>query len=837
MATYISAATGNFTSTGTWATVGTGEVDVSNGTQQISTGNTDSPTFVPAASAIDGIALKMSSRTSSGTTTITLRNSTGATDVASITCNVTDLPNIGWFCVKFGSSHTPNGTDSYVVRVTSSATNAYILQRSTTGTTNFDKMIRLTANPGALSAGDKFMIMGEITAAATTSAFTVTMDNTATTSWGPTVSGGPPQGFTINRYGTLTFGVAASTNYYLKIKGATTIFDGGTMNIGTSGAQMPSTSTAVLEFDSAVNVDSGLVVQNGGTLNVWGATVTNVTTYMTADKSATDTVIALVSTTSMVAGDVLAFASTSRTHSEREVKTISSVDSATQVTLTAGLTNGHSGTSPARAEVVDLTKNVKIRGVSTSLQGYIDVKATAAVTARYAEFANMGSGTALKRGIDIGTTSGTFDVRYCVAHDFIVASSIGFNFAGVTVTGTCSVKDTAFYQINNIPWIFNGTIGVTAFDDIVAIGTNANSGNGCACQISANSTFTSIGNLTITSCNDTGLRIRINNLTMTGFLTLHSNATNGLQFVDAPQSFITIPTLNIWRNNSTGLIFDTTANRVHDITVQGGFLFGNLNRNIDWNSSNVFWNLVFQNMTLAGDSTFATAVGVFSDDNPVILAFRFETCSLGAASGILVAHSTADVSMAFTDAFCELLFTNCILASATEVSGGSSITTSRRGYISFQKRDQVAQQHNSFIPAGLTRLDTVIFNIASQSRRLVPSSATVKMKPNPKRFAIDSGEDKIVSVYVRKSQLADGNSLGDTAANYNGAQPRLILKANPALGVTSDTVLDTMSAGLGTWEQLSGTTPAASGDDGVFEVYVDCDGTAGWVNVGDWSFT
>jgi hypothetical protein len=70
--------------------------------------------------------------------------------------------------------------------------------------------------------------------------------------------------------------------------------------------------------------------------------------------------------------------------------------------------------------------------------------------------------------------------------------------------------------------------------------------------------------------------------------------------------------------------------------------------------------------------------------------------------------------------------------------------------------------------------------------------------------------------------------------SYSGAQPRLILKKNEALGVTSDSVLDTMSIGSGSFETLTGTTPTAA-DDGVFELIVDCDGTAGNVYIDSWT--
>jgi hypothetical protein len=52
------------------------------------------------------------------------------------------------------------------------------------------------------------------------------------------------------------------------------------------------------------------------------------------------------------------------------------------------------------------------------------------------------------------------------------------------------------------------------------------------------------------------------------------------------------------------------------------------------------------------------------------------------------------------------------------------------------------------------------------------------------------------------------------------------------MGILEDTVLDTMSVGLDSWEQLSGTTPEVT-QDGCLEVVVDCDGSAGFINVDD----
>jgi len=63
-----------------------------------------------------------------------------------------------------------------------------------------------------------------------------------------------------------------------------------------------------------------------------------------------------------------------------------------------------------------------------------------------------------------------------------------------------------------------------------------------------------------------------------------------------------------------------------------------------------------------------------------------------------------------------------------------------------------------------------------------------------------------------------------------------MLMKNYSMGqqTTTNIALATHTATTGVWAQVSGTCTAAL-EDGVWEVYVDCDGTAGWVNVDDWS--
>jgi hypothetical protein len=105
---------------------------------------------------------------------------------------------------------------------------------------------------------------------------------------------------------------------------------------------------------------------------------------------------------------------------------------------------------------------------------------------------------------------------------------------------------------------------------------------------------------------------------------------------------------------------------------------------------------------------------------------------------------------------------------------------------------------------------------------LTPTNASFKFTSSPKQCAVANGQTVTVTAYVNKS------------ATYNGAQPRLIVRSNAALGITSNVVLATASGGTGSWLTLTGTTAAVT-DDGVLEFYVDVDGTAGAVSVDDWS--
>lgn len=232
MATLVSRASGNFTASATWAVCSSAaENDTVATTTALTTSNQDSSTFILAATAVDGFAVRVMvcQATVVGTVTITLRNSTTATDALSVTINAQDLfyrtaDAQGWIFFSTGGSITPNGTDSYLIRaVRSSATGT--LSLASTATTNWARQVRTTTQQ-APAVNDKLLIAGQFTGAAASTRYTVTLDNTATTSFGPT-AGTATQGISINDKGTLQLGSTAATAYYLKMKGELGIFAGG----------------------------------------------------------------------------------------------------------------------------------------------------------------------------------------------------------------------------------------------------------------------------------------------------------------------------------------------------------------------------------------------------------------------------------------------------------------------------------------------------------------------------------------------------------------------------------------------------------------------------------
>lgn len=302
---------------------------------------------------------------------------------------------------------------------------------------------------------------------------------------------------------------------------------------------------------------------------------------------------------------------------------------------------------------------------------------------------------------------------------------------------------------------------------------------------------------------------------------MHSNGQAGIS-VDG-LDFGKLSSVNLWRNLATnfGGLYVNLAGK---LVIETGSFFGNATNNVFFASSGATKRLILRSVTLSGDSTFATTNGVnFNVAGAASITLECDNCTFGTASGIKVAH-TNDINANSTGSnrYAEIVLRNTKLDSATEIANQAHLAGG--SFIKYQRVDQATNTHKTVYPTlGTISYETTVFRSAAPSQALAPAGdgAGEKLESGPKRYKVANAATVAVSVYVRKS------------AAYTGSAPRLMQRANPAIGVLVDTVIATHSAAADVWQQLSGVSAAAS-ENGVAEFYVDCDGALGTVYVDDW---
>lgn len=835
MATLLATTTGNFTTAGNWSLCdNTSELDSEANTVALSTSNTDSAAFTPGAITVAGVCVKLNSRAASpsGTITVTLRNSTAGTDVASVTINVSDLPtnasdssnnavSNGWVYFKFGSSQLLLAATNYLVRAVTSVNSQVTLYRNSTSA-NLSRQL-VTTTTQAPAAGDKLLITGAWTAAATVAAVTITMDNTASTVFGTEAL---TQSLVISNNGTLTWGTSASTAYLLTIAGIVMICRGGTYNQGTSGTPIPSTSTAILNFSVTTNIASGLR-NHGGVLNAYGTAPTTLFTTLTATANSAQADIVCAAVTGWANNDNLFLTPTTRTTSQFEQKIISSIASLT-VTLTTNLSNAHTGgASPPRGHVGNLTRNVKIKGTANSTRAYIYTSQPGVTTLSGVEMQFLGSqGTYPRNGYMhdclTGNSGATSVIDGCSFWNIGTVSVSSANWTNFTFTNNVIyLADTNALRLNTAP--LNSTWTVTG--NLICNSTNSN------CMQLASLTGT-ISNNICSGGSEVG--IDVNAIATAGGGTFsgnecYSNSQYGIRYGQSgtqPPALQTLTNSVVWRNGTGSHAGLFMQNTIVNVIVDGITAFGNAGQNILLN--NLTDKVTIKSAVLNSDASFTTTYGINIGPNGGFCRVYLMNSSFSATT----AH-TNDLGWTNTCAF-EVIAEDCTFGAASPFSTfniNSYNQPTLNSYIRVSRYGGTATDHRYFTGLGTGRSDTVIFNTATPSERMTPTNATLKFNSSPKIKVAASGETITANVYVRKSVVADAGG-----ADYNGNQPRLIMKANAAVGIDADVVLDTMTVAIGNWEELTGTT-ASLNTDGALEFYVDCDGTAGWINVDDWSFS
>lgn len=816
MATLISNSTGNFTTAATWSLVDTTSLSDSEAAQTATTtAFVSSQAFTPGAITIDAIAVKIQTRSGAPSGTFSVRLAVAGVAVVgtTVTINVTDIPavngsnNNGWLQMKLAAPVLLLAATSYTVQIQSSV-NAQVTCYRTATAADWSRVLRTTTTQ-APAAADTLYVAGDYTGAGTNNTYTITNNNTTTTSFGQ---------IQVSTKGVLASGIAASTNYYLKIAGNLSIYTDGTYTQGTAASPVPSTSTSKLEFDNASNVQFGVEVRIGGTFKTGGAVITN-SAVLAADAAAAATSLTTNVSTGWKSGDVIALASTTRTRAESESKALTANAVGTALTITA-LTNAHSGTSPTAAELINLTRNVQIFGTSAANQAYVNIVSTSVVDIQSTEFFNMGSGTVLKRGIDVATTTGSCTINNSSMHDFTVATSIGVNISG-GASNNYTVSNCVMYNIANSGLIQVATTGTAyTLNNIIIMLTTA--------------TAFSIGDLTGTITNLSGISATGAGITLADnaalttevFGTLnnfvaHSNSTLGVSLVNITgvtnNPMGTFSNINVWRNTTNGL----NISNCFTIIVDTVTAFGNGTSNLTIGGTECD-NIYIKSVTANAGTTLTCPIGIniTSDCHEVYV----DSSSFGATT----THATADINVSGVNFFPRLTTRNTTLSSPTNVGTPSSMTEG--GFVSLAKLNTTAGNHKTFKKYGTIIPDTVIFNSNGTSTRLTPNNAaaTNKLQGTVRKLAVNSGQTATITVFLRKSVAGDGTA-------YNGNQPRLMLKADAAAGVLTDTVLATADNTYnGTFKALVATTPAIT-DNAAFQIYVDCDGTTGWINVDDWA--
>lgn len=831
MATLYSNSTGNFTAASTWSVVEPTTFVSAVATQETGTTNSttafvSSTTFTGVSSTLDGLALKISSRSGAPTGTFSTQLAVAGVAVpnTTVTVNVADIPNgISWIFFKFPANVTLVGATTYTVQLkTTTNAQATVFRKSATAA-DWTFALRTTTTQ-APAAGDNTITGGEWDSAGVNSSWTITMNNTAATQFGSAVTG--EAGLSVNANSTFAWGTAAATAYVFNLAGALYVNNAGTYTQGTLAVPIPSGSSGKLNIVQASNVQFGIEIRAGGIFKTGGNPIVN-TSFLAADASAGATSLTTSTSTAWKNGDVIAISSTTRTRTEAEAKALTADAVTTTLTITA-LTNAHSGTAPTAGELINLTRNVSIFGTSTSLQSYININATATVDIESTEIYFMGSATASKRGIDVGTTTGSFLINGSSIHDFLVTGSIGINVSGGT-SNNYQVQHTNFYNIAAEAIVTAVTTGSNY--TLNAIKVIAAAQNAALQGISIGDLTGTITSLTVTSTQGVGIQLADLTGTTTeifgtlGPFTAHSNSTIGVSLVNilgvTNNPMALFSNITSYRNGTVGLNISNTFTIMVDTVIA----FGNTTNNVQFGTTDCI-NVYLKNMTIDAGTTLTSPIGL--EFNGDAYGVFIDSSTFGATT----THSTGDVTVNAVAEMPQAIFRNCTFGSTTLIATPGNMTEG--GFVSFARFQQTSGSHKTIKKYGIISSDSTIFNSGPRSARLTPNNADsrLKLQGGIKKIAVPSGQIANIKVFLRKSVVGDGTA-------YNGNQPRLMLRIDPATGTTGDvdTVLATTDNTYnGVFKALTATTPVIT-DDAVFQVYIDCDGTQGWVNEDDWSIS
>jgi len=825
MAVLASIASGNFSTSTTWGVVDpTSYSEVGSAGTALTTSFVSSAAFTPGAITISGMLVRLYTRqAATGTFSARLAIAGVAVTGTTVTCNITDFDAGGtvegtagnnghWYTLKFTSPVTLSAATAYTLQMTSSNATQITMSRSATAA-DWDRGL-ITTTTQAPAASDTLFIIGNITAAATKNTITVTNDVTTATS---TIFGKAY----IADSGILDTPLTAATNFRLRFNDIVYITSGGSVTCGSNTSnRLPVDSTLTFDFQHASGgTGKGITRRSGSILRLWGADKTNFG-WLNATINSGDTTLTLQATpTNWRNGDSIILGGTERVIATSGVKTLTANVTSSSVSFTTAVAatyTGNTGTTidVIRAPVVNLTRNISIAGTDTTNVGYLwdqSTQTTGVIEMDCVQIINVGSTTI--------TSSGFYYSGLCASQTFNNCSIYSTNTNGRAINTSSTnytnfkVTNSVFALLNNAPLISttNAASPTISYTGNALIGASGgHTINVASCDTTDNIAFniSTVAGIIVsdaTNIKRTGqIKRNIVSSSAIGFNLTIKGAADGI--IDSNVAY---------RNTTYGLIVVAFSSRFSNF-----YIFANSQMGI------VMAGLIdcyFTGFSLNSSSGFAQPIGINISQTTGSTSNLFIDSS---SFGNLSPHSTSDINLASaTLNALKIICRNTNLASSTQVSNPSLMTD--ESYISVQKNLGVAGANLIYKAAGLLKTDSVIYDSSPVSMRITPTSATQSVFSNTKVIPISNGTAATGSVKIRKSVVGDGTA-------WNGTVVRVVQKASPAIGITSDSVLVTSSAGVGSWETLNFTTSTVT-DNGCVELAIEVNGTLGWVNIDSWA--
>lgn len=826
-----------------------------------------SAVFNPGAITVAGFAVALASK-NSGTNTLTLELHNGTIVVASATVNQVDLPtadttNIqgGWAYFKFATPYTM-ATGNHTLRLRSS-TNTNAPSFWTNGTAANWLRLCVTTATGAPAATDEMWIFSDNATGTRTVTFNETTVNpedfAAATDYGvgATAQVHTSGAVSISHGGTLAFGNAASTNYTMRLSGNLVIFQGGLFTMGTSGARIPRTGTASLGLDNAANGDSTVVVRSGGVFRGYGESPTAgknvVRSKLNGDVAVGVGTIPTVQDTGWLSGQRVVLTNTKRSTSpldyEWEELILSANAGASSFTTTTNTLFAHSGVLPFRGDVALLTRNVRIRSVGSSFLGRLLVNAGSTFDIEWASVTFLGYTAGTTPALLFNNQPTLAYVRYCAFTDCPVGALVFSASSGSVITGTdmFTIDDNVFHNYGStlqaafvvnlnaqntgtrcgtfnrnivtgqakVSGRYTHAVVAPAFQIESFIISGMGGGNGSAAVI-YNSV---VGASNVAQVLRPGM---MHEFEVYGSHNVSGGTAGVVALVTAFQGGGSFK-LTTWRTNQLAL--QCAAGRLDNGEVVA---YGT--------STGVLWPV-----NEAGTSHFrriqVLSDGVNTPTAAITVAggqYNITVDDLATATQGSFVSPTNDVRVNTVGESPTMDLVIRRADKAVTYSGFPSLVwPSQVASVSVQRDNNTDNSAYTQFAAGRASLDTTIFDGASgASMRVTPSNATYVVRVPIGRITVASGATRTVSL----------RALANAAyAGYGTIYPKLIARANPAVGLTVDTDIDAMAvaflpggANAGQWETLTGTLTATGGGNftgtGQVELYVELLGTAGWVN-------